>query len=75
MHDYKHMIQLSRFNGTKFYLNAEMIISVESTPDTVITLSNDKKMLVRESASEVVKRIIQYRRIVNNPQLDVQIGE
>ncbi len=69
------MIQVTRFNGTKFYLNAEMILSVESTPDTVITMTNEIKLLVKDRMEQVVERIIQYHRIVNNPQLDMHIGE
>ncbi len=39
------MIRVTRFNGTKIYLNAELIQSVEGTPDTVITLTNNKRSL------------------------------
>lgn len=58
------MIEVSRLNGTRFYLNAEMIESVEGTPDTVITLSNGHKYVVVESVEEVVKRVIDYKRSV-----------
>jgi flagellar protein FlbD len=41
--------------------------TVEATPDTVIVLSNGHRYIVRESAEEVVARILSYRRLVNNP--------
>ncbi|MCD6239661.1 MAG: flagellar protein FlbD [Thermotoga sp.] len=59
------MIELTRFNGKTFYLNAEKIEMVECTPDTVITLEDSKKFVVKESVEEVVNRIIQYKRMIN----------
>lgn len=58
------MILVTRLNGTIFYLNAELIQSVESTPDTVITLINNEKMVVKEPAEVIVDRIIEYKRQV-----------
>jgi flagellar protein FlbD len=68
------MIQLTHFNGGKYYLNAELILSVESTPDTVITLTNNQKILVKESAEDVFKKIIIYKRLVHNPSLEISSG-
>ena len=61
------MIELTRFNSEskkmgKFILNAEQIQMIEETPDTVITLMNEKKMIVEESAEEIVRRVMKYRR-------------
>ena len=42
------VIELTRFNGTKFYLNADLVEYIEATPDTVITLSSGKRHLVKE---------------------------
>lgn len=55
------MIKVTRLNGKEFILNAELIELVESTPDTVITLTSGKKMVVSEPVDEIVKRVIQYR--------------
>lgn len=54
------MILLTRLNGSQFYLNVTHIETVEATPDTVITLSNGKKYLVKESAEELAKQIRLY---------------
>ncbi|HEY8342564.1 MAG TPA: flagellar FlbD family protein [Calditerricola sp.] len=51
------MILLTRLNGSQFSLNAFLIETVEETPDTVITLVNGKKYIVRESMAEVVERV------------------
>ncbi len=62
------MIQVTRLNGKEFVLNCELIKFVESTPDTVVTLSSGEKFMVRESVDEVIKRTVEYRqRIFREP--------
>ncbi|MGI6152221.1 MAG: flagellar FlbD family protein [Christensenellaceae bacterium] len=56
------MIEVSRLNGVKYYVNAELIEFVEATPDTMITLASGKKLLVLESVREVIDRIIEYKQ-------------
>ncbi len=56
------MIRLSRLGGSEFYINADLIETIEMTPDTVISLTNGKKLVVREPAEEVVARVVEYRR-------------
>jgi flagellar protein FlbD len=59
------MIALSRLNNEHFVLNAEYIETIEETPDTVITLTNGKKMMVKDRLDDVVKRVIDYHRLCN----------
>lgn len=61
------MILVTRLNGSKFYINAELIRTVESTPDTVITLVDDLKLVVKEAPELVVERVVEYRRKVRAP--------
>lgn len=56
------MILITRPNGSKFYLNPELIQTVEATPDTVITLVNNRKMIVKDKPAEIAERFIEYRR-------------
>ena len=61
------MIKLTKFksDGDKqgeFILNAEMIETIEETPDTVITLNNGKKLLVEEPMEDVVRIVMMYKR-------------
>ena len=56
------MIHLTRLNNTSVTVNSDLIKYVEQSPDTVITLLNGEKILVRESAEEILDRIIQFRR-------------
>lgn len=56
------MIEVTGLNDKKFILNAEMIERVEETPDTVITLTSGKKVLVKESRQEVKSLVILYKK-------------
>lgn len=56
------VIFLTRTNGTKFYVNPELIQTVEETPDTIITLINNKKIIVKDTSQEIAERFIEYRR-------------
>lgn len=55
------MITVTRFNKTQFVINADWIETVESTPDTVITLTNGKKFVVAETVEEVIDLVIKYK--------------
>ncbi len=55
------MIKVTRFNGKVFYVNAELIEFIESTPDTVISTTTGKKIVVSETVEEVIERIIEFR--------------
>ncbi|HHU90566.1 MAG TPA: flagellar FlbD family protein [Clostridiaceae bacterium] len=58
------MIQVTRINNTQFVINADWIETVESTPDTVITLTNGKKFVVAEKIEEIIDRVIEYKQKV-----------
>jgi flagellar protein FlbD len=56
------MINLHKLNGDSFILNAGHIEVIDTTPDTVITLSNGKKYVVKESAEEVINLTKAYKK-------------
>jgi len=58
------MVTLHKFNGEEFVLNANLIETIDARPDTVITLINDRKYLVREKTGEVLVKITEYQRSV-----------
>ena len=58
------MIQLTRLNHAPLVLNSDLIEHMEVTPDTVVTLTTGQKIVVLESAEEVVERIVQFRRSI-----------
>ena len=58
------MIQLTRLNKHPLAVNSDLIKFVEQAPDTVITLVDGEKIVVRESAQDVLERVVQFRRSV-----------
>lgn len=61
------VIELTRMNNEKIYLNANLIESVEVTPDRLITLVSDKKYYVLESAEEIVSKMEEFYRRIYTP--------
>jgi flagellar protein FlbD len=59
------MVRLTRINECPLYLNSDLIEFIETTPDTVITMVNGGKVLVKESPEEVVKRVVEFRRQIS----------
>jgi flagellar protein FlbD len=59
------VILVTRFNGSQLYVNAELIQTVEGTPDTVITLTTGVKLIVHESPQVILERIIAYQRQIH----------
>ncbi len=55
------MIELTRLNGNPMVLNSDLIKTAEASPDTMLTLINGEKLIVRESCEEIAERILAYR--------------
>ena len=64
------MIRLTRLNGQQFVMNAEKIRTVEATPDTVVCCETGEKMMVKETLEEVMRRAIDYTRVIRRPITD-----
>ncbi len=58
------MIKLTKLSGDEFVLNADIIKFLEETPDTVITLLSNEKIIVKESLDEIIRRVIVYSRAI-----------
>ena len=58
------MIKVKKLNGFEIVVNAELIESVEATPDTVINLATGNRFIVRDSVDEVVARVVEYKKKV-----------
>ncbi|WP_459841642.1 flagellar FlbD family protein [Halanaerocella petrolearia] len=56
------MIKLTRLNDSEFVVNAELIKTIEATPDTVVNLTTGQCLIVKEDVDEVIKKAINYRR-------------
>jgi flagellar protein FlbD len=55
------MIELTRLNGNPMVLNSDLIKTAEASPDTMLTLINGEKLIVREGCAEVTERVLAYR--------------
>lgn len=58
------MIEVTRLNDTKILINPDLIEFVEETPDTVVTFTTGRKIIVKESRQEIKNLVLSYRRAV-----------
>lgn len=56
------MIKVTRINDKELVINADLIEFVESTPDTMISLTTGKKIIVKETIDEVIARVAGFKR-------------
>ena len=59
------MVHLTRLNHVPLVLNSDLIEHIEATPDTVIALTSGQSFMVLESPEEVLKRIVEFRRMIH----------
>ena len=60
------MIKVTRLNDSVLMVNVDRIQSLQAIPETVITFTNNDKIMVKEPLEEVSQRIVDYQRTVNN---------
>ena len=58
------MIQLTKLNGHQVVINSDLIEFIEETPDTVITLTTNDKLVVKERMADIVSKVVFYRRLL-----------
>lgn len=58
------MIKVTRMNGLELVINGDMIEFLESTPDTVLTLTTGKKFVLKDTVDEVIQKVIDYKRSI-----------
>ncbi len=58
------IIKVYRFDGSELVVNADLIETVEATPDTVITLTTGKKIVVTDSVEVIIKRVVDYKQAI-----------
>jgi len=56
------MIQLTHLNGQRFYLNPDLLLLLEETPDTLAVTTTGQRILIKETCAEVVDRMVALRR-------------
>jgi flagellar protein FlbD len=69
------MIQLTRLNNHPLVVNSDLIKTIEYAPDTVITLINGDKIVVRETGEDILARIVAFRRrVLDGLQMNIPGG-
>lgn len=69
------MVTITRMDGSVLVLNADLIETIEAVPDTVVTLTTNRKVMVREPVAVVIERVIAYQRAVRCPDLTTGQGD
>lgn len=65
------MIRVTRINNDSVVINSDLIEHIEMVPDTMIALTNGHRLFVKETADEVVDRIVDFRRrILSHPWIE-----
>jgi flagellar protein FlbD len=57
------MIKVTRINDSEIVINSDLIEFIESSPDTIISLTDGKKIIVRETPDEVIRKVVVFRRM------------
>ncbi|WP_422657289.1 flagellar FlbD family protein [Paenibacillus sp. EC2-1] len=69
------MISVTRLNGSQLWLNALLIEMVEETPDTYVTLTTGKRLIVLEKAAAVIASIQAYHRELGVNQATIKVQQ
>lgn len=56
------MIKVTRLNGSELVINADLIETIEERPDTIVTLTNTHRFVVKETIDELLEQIAAYRQ-------------
>ena len=64
------MIKVTRLNDATLIINVDMIQSLQAIPETVITFTNNDKIMVKEPLEEVSQRIVDYKRTINSKKVN-----
>ncbi len=69
VHYCRTMIEVTRLNGKKYWINPHQVESMEENPDLTITLLSGKKVVVHETPEEIIERIVSYRKKIGMQEL------
>ena len=63
------MITLTRLDGNEFVLNCDLIVTIERTADSIVTITNGDRFMVKESPQDILARIVAFRSLYSLPRL------
>ncbi|WP_058485160.1 flagellar FlbD family protein [Defluviitalea phaphyphila] len=61
------MIEVTKLNNIKIVINGDLIELIEETPDTVITMTTGRRIVVKETVDEIINKVIQYKQKIFIP--------
>ncbi|MGO2084104.1 flagellar FlbD family protein [Vagococcus sp.] len=64
------MIKLTKLNDTEFYLNTQLICTITTSPDTILTLTNGTTIMVKETSESVVQLVNDYQKNLSRHYFD-----
>lgn len=67
------MIEVTKLNGDKMVVNADHLELVEAHPDTTLVLGNERRIVVRDSVADIVRKVTEYQRSIRT-RTDVRVG-
>ena len=64
------MVKITKFNGKEIMINSDLIEFIETTPDTIITLTTGKKVIVKDKVEDIIEEIVKFKKkIYGLPQI------
>lgn len=61
------MIKVTRLNSSELVINCDLIEFVEAIPETMVSLTTGKKIMVTEDVDEIIKRVAEFKKLAGNP--------
>ena len=62
------MIEVTRLNGVKYWVNPHQIETIEQNPDVTLVMLSGKTLVIKEKPDEVIEKIVAYRRKIANQE-------
>ncbi len=60
------LIKVDKISGDEIVINADLIETIKATPDTVVTLTTNKKLLVQNDVDEIIDKVISYQQEISS---------
>jgi flagellar protein FlbD len=64
------MITVTKINDRDIVVNCDLIELIESTPDTTLTTTTGRKIIVLDTVDEILKKVVEYKGRINKVKID-----
>jgi len=59
------MITVTKINDRDIVVNCDLIVQIETTPDTILTMTTGAKVTVRDTVDEIIDKVVAFKGRVN----------